>query len=166
MRQLIDRMVRMVRWTAGTLFMTIFLLYVVQIGLRYFIGETWLWVPDFLRLLFIWCVFLGATALYASREHLMVDFFARRMRPRVQDMLAIAIEAAAIAFFAILFFKGLEIAEKRMRIPFDTWDFPTGYAYVSISVCAVLMTVIAAHRIANRVRNLLGKGDPSDVQGN
>jgi TRAP-type C4-dicarboxylate transport system permease small subunit len=146
--------------------MTIFLLNVVQVGLRYFIGETWLWVPDFLRLLFIWCVFLGATVLYASGEHLMVDYFVRKMRPRIRDFVIIGVEAAAIAFFAILVFKGLEIAERRMRIPFDTWDFPTGYAYVSISVCAVMMALIAAHRVADRLRNLLRKGGPPDVQGN
>lgn len=161
----IDRLVSLARWIAGLLFMALFGLNVVQITLRYVFGATWLWVPDLLRLMFVWMVFLGATALYASGGHLMVDFFVRRIPPRRRHAFAAAIEAAAMAFCAVLFFKGLEITEKRMRIPFDTWDVPTGYAYVAIVVAAVLMALIAAWRLLGHVRAYLGKGESPHVEG-
>lgn len=164
MKLQINGLISIVGWIAGILFMVIFGLNVTQITLRYLFGETWLWVPDLLRLLFVWMVFLGATVLYAAGEHLMVDFFVRRMAPKWQHATAAAIEAAAIAFFVILFFKGIEISEKRMRIPFDTWDVPTGYAYFAIVVAAVLMGLIAVHRMIGHVRSCYAKGESRHVE--
>lgn len=152
MRPLLDAVHNTAKWLTGMAFLAIFVLAVVQIILRYVIGDTWLWAPDLMRLLFVWAVFLGATALYHSEEHLGVDFFIQRLGPRSRRILGLATEAASAAFFLLLVVKGWEIAEKRMRVPFDTWDLPTGYAYAAAPVCAFLMLLIALDRIVTRVR--------------
>jgi TRAP-type C4-dicarboxylate transport system permease small subunit len=164
MKTAIDRLTRIAGWIAGLLFMGLFGLNVVQITLRYLFGATWLWVPDLLRLMFVWMVFLGATVLYAAGEHLMVDFFVRRMPARRRHAVAAAVEAAAIAFCGILIVKGIEITQRRMRVPFDTWDVPTGYAYAAIVVAGALMGLIAAWRLAGHVRCCFGKGESPDVE--
>jgi len=164
MRTLIFTLVLAAKWMAGALFMAVFGLNVIQVALRYMVGITWLWVPDLLRLMFVWMVFLGATVLYAWGGHLTVDFLVQRLPPKGRQAAAAAVEGAAIAFFVVLFVKGIEITEKRMRVPFDTWDIPTGYAYMAIAVAAVLMTLIAAQRLAGHVRALL-KGETGNVQG-
>lgn len=152
MRPLLDTVHHAVKWLVGMAFMAVFVLSAVQIILRYVIGATWLWAPDLMRLLFVWAVFLGATALYRSGEHLSVDFFIQRLGPRSLRVLGLATEAASAAFFLLLVIKGWEIAEKRMRVPFDTWDLPTGYAYAAAPVCAFLMLLIALDRIVTRLR--------------
>jgi len=165
MKTLISTLVLAAKWTAATLFMALFGLNVVQVTLRYLVGTTWLWVPDLLRLMFVWMVFLGATVLYAWGGHLTVDFLVQRLSPKRRRAAAAIVEGAAIAFFVVLFVKGIEITEKRMRVPFDTWDIPTGYAYVAIAVAAVLMTLIAADRLWGHVRALI-KGETENVEGN
>jgi TRAP-type C4-dicarboxylate transport system permease small subunit len=35
-----------------------------------------------------------------------------------------------------------------MRIPFDTWDLPTGYAYVAIPICGAIMIAVTLVRMA------------------
>ena len=152
MRALLDTVDRAVKWLVGMAFLAIFALSVVQIILRYLIGETWLWAPDLTRLLFVWAVFLGATTLYRAGEHLSVDFFIQGLGRRSQQVLGLVTEAAAAAFFLLLVVKGWEIAEKRMRVPFDTWDLPTGYAYAAAPVCASLMLLIALERLVTRLR--------------
>ncbi|MFS8085577.1 MAG: TRAP transporter small permease [Acidobacteriota bacterium] len=152
MRALLDTVDHAVKWLVGIAFLAIFALSVVQIILRYLIGETWLWAPDLMRLVFVWAVFLGATALYRSDEHLSVDFFIQRLAPRSRRVLWLATEAASAAFFLLLVVKGWEIADKRMRVPFDTWDLPSGYAYAAVPVCGFLMLLIALERIATRLR--------------
>jgi TRAP-type C4-dicarboxylate transport system permease small subunit len=51
-------------------------------------------------------------------------------------------------FLAVLVLKGIEITKVRMRIPFDTWDLPTGYAYVAIPICGTVMIMITLVRMA------------------
>lgn len=150
-------------WAAGSLFLVIFVLYVVQILLRYVWGGTWLWTPDFIRFLFIWGVFLGATVLYATGGHLTMDFFVRNLAPRKKLLLELWIDLASSAFFLLLIVKGWEIADKRMRIPFDTWDLPTGYAYAAAPVCGALMLLFALDRIIAAMQDLKHKGNENDV---
>ena len=163
MRALLDTVHLAAKWLTGMAFLAIFALAVVQIVLRYVIGDTWLWAPDLMRLLFVWAVFLGAAALYHSGEHLSVDFFIEGLGPRSRRALGLATEAASAAFFLLLVVKGWEIAAKRMRVPFDTWDLPTGYAYAAAPVCAFLMLLIALERIVTRCRERAIRKDEEHV---
>jgi TRAP-type C4-dicarboxylate transport system permease small subunit len=163
MKSVLEFILSISKLTVTALFMSIFGLYVIQIVLRYFVGTTWLWVPDAIRLMFVWLVFLGAAVLYAVNGHMMVDVLVGRLSRKARNILAILTELLAMGFFIIIFFKGIEIAEKRMRIPFDTWNVPTGYAYAAISVSAVLFFIISIDRITDNLRHLR-KGETSDVQ--
>ena len=120
--------------------------------MRYFLGVSWLWVPDFSRLLFIWIVFLGTSVLYARKEHLVMDYFVEKMTDSNRAKLHLIIDIFLALFLVILLLKGFEISKVRMRIPFDTWDFPTGYAYAAVPVCSVVMLVITIDRFMRYVR--------------
>ncbi len=142
------RAVESLEWFAGTLFLALFVLNILRILLRYFLGIAWLWEPDFSRLLFIWIVFVGATVLYVGKGHLVVDFFLSRMRPRTRGRMHFIIDLVTAVFLAVLVVKGIEVTKVRMGIPFDTWDLPTGYAYVAVPICSVLMIIVAGIRMA------------------
>ncbi|MBD3306347.1 TRAP transporter small permease subunit [candidate division KSB3 bacterium] len=146
MQKYIDGFVNALQWLTGALFLVLFLLNILRIALRYFFGISWLWVPDFSRLLFIWVVFLGTTVLYARKEHLEMDFFVTKMSPAHQRKLQRIRDAVLTGFLMILMMKGIEITQVRMRIPFDTWDLPTGYAYLAIPVCSSVMLLITLTR--------------------
>ncbi len=163
MKPLIGFLLSIAKVVTTVLFISIFGLYVIQIVLRYIIGTTWLWAPDAIRLMFVWAVFLGASVLYAANGHLAVDALVTRFSETHQRLIAIFVELMALGFFAVVFFRGIEIAQKRMRIPFDTWDIPTGYAYAAVSVGAVLMFLIGIDRIADHIR-ALRKGVTPHVQ--
>ena len=92
-------------------------------------GVAWLWEPDFSRLLFIWIVFIGATVLYVGKGHLVVDYFLNRMQLKTRERMHFVIDLVTTLFLFVLVLKGIEVTRVRMRIPFDTWDLPTGYAY-------------------------------------
>jgi TRAP-type C4-dicarboxylate transport system permease small subunit len=40
---------------------------------------------------------------------------------------------------------GTRIFLVRLNIPFDTWDFPTGWAYLAVPATALLMIVFAVN---------------------
>jgi TRAP-type C4-dicarboxylate transport system permease small subunit len=135
-------------WFGGALFLALFLLNMLRIFLRYFWGVAWLWEPDFSRLLFIWIVFIGATVLYVRKGHLMVDYFLPRTRERTH----LVIDLTTLIFLAMLVLKGMEVTKVRMRIPFDTWDLPTGYAYLAVPVCSAIMMIVTLVRMIDFLR--------------
>ena len=126
---------------AGVIFLTLFGLNILRIAMRYIAGAAWIWVPDLSRLLFIWVVFIGASVLVARNEHLVMDFFVTKLKPVAARRLGMVIRLAELAFFGVMLIGGVRIVDVRMRIPFDTWDFPTGWAYLAVPVCAVFMIV-------------------------
>ena len=142
------RIANKLEYFAGALFLALFLLNIMRIFLRYFLGVAWLWEPDFSRLLFIWIVFIGATVLYVGKGHLMVDYFLNRMGSNAQERMHFIIDGVTVIFLAILVIKGIEVTRVRMGIPFDTWDLPTGYAYVAVPICSALMTTVTLLRMA------------------
>jgi TRAP-type C4-dicarboxylate transport system permease small subunit len=58
------------------------------------------------------------------------------------------IDLVTTIFLAILVLKGIEVTKVRMRIPFDTWDLPTGYAYVAVPICGAIMIAVTLVRMA------------------
>jgi TRAP-type C4-dicarboxylate transport system permease small subunit len=142
------RAIRSLEWFTGILFLILFLLNILRITLRYFLGVAWLWEPDFSRLLFIWIVFIGATVLYAGKGHLVVDFFLTRMESNTREHMHFVIDLVTSIFLTILVLRGIEVTKVRMRIPFDTWDLPTGYAYMAVPVCGAIMIVVTLVRMA------------------
>jgi TRAP-type C4-dicarboxylate transport system permease small subunit len=148
MKSWIVRAVGSLEWFAGALFLILFLLNILRIFLRYFLGIAWLWEPDFSRLLFIWIVFIGATVLYAGKGHLVIDFFLNRMQQNTRERMHFIIDLITAIFLIILVHKGIEVTRVRMRIPFDTWDLPTGYAYMAVPICGAIMILITLVRMA------------------
>lgn len=152
MQKIIHTLVAGIQWLSGILFLTLFLLNTLQITLRYFWGISWLWVPDLSRLLFIWMVFLGTSVLYARHEHLVMDFFVNKMKDTHRKKLNLLMDLVLGGFLAILILKGIEITKVRMRIPFDTWNLPSGYAYIAVPVCSALMLFITLVRFIRYFR--------------
>jgi TRAP-type C4-dicarboxylate transport system permease small subunit len=148
MKSWIVRAVGSLEWFTGTLFLALFLLNILRIFLRYFLGVAWLWEPDFSRLLFIWIVFIGATVLYVGKGHLVADYFLTRMQPKTRERMHFMIDLMTAIFLAVLVLKGIEVTKVRMRIPFDTWDLPTGYAYMAVPICGAIMIIVALVRMA------------------
>jgi TRAP-type C4-dicarboxylate transport system permease small subunit len=148
MKSWIVRAVGSLEWFAGTLFLALFLLNILRIVLRYFLGVAWLWEPDFSRLLFIWIVFIGATVLYVGKGHLVVDYFLNHMQPKTRERMHFVIDLVTVIFLVVLVLKGIEVTKVRMRIPFDTWDLPTGYAYMAVPICGAIMIIATLVRMA------------------
>lgn len=139
MKRVIDIIMEVLKWVTGIAFLLLFVLTIVNIALRYIAGIAWIWLPDFLTLLFVWVVFIGATVTYSRRGHLVVDFFVNRMQTTRRKVLNLIIRLSMSAFLTVLVIKGVKIAMVRMSIPFPMWDLPSGYAYLALPVSAFLM---------------------------
>lgn len=143
----IDKTIDVLQIVAGTLLLTLFTLSAVQIAMRYFAGVAWIWLPDVSRLLFIWLVFIGASVLVGRNGHLVMDFFISKLAAASMHRAQIAIQIGQIAFFAVMLVWGTRIFLVRLNIPFDTWDFPTGWAYLAVPATALLMIIFSGNTL-------------------
>jgi len=141
------RLLRGVQISAGLFFMILFAVNILRILLRNFAGITWFWIPGFSRLVFIWTVFLGTTALYATDDHLLMDFFVNKMRSATRRRLDIFIHLVFLVFVVCLVVYGFMVFRVRMNIPYTSWNFPTGYAYLAVPVCGILMLIFCLNKL-------------------
>ncbi|HSV56967.1 MAG TPA: TRAP transporter small permease [Magnetospirillaceae bacterium] len=150
--KLLQRTVRILETMAAVLFIAILGFTSLNIILRNVLGISWIFVEGLLRLMFIWMVFLGTAALYYRGDHLVMDFFQGKMPPRMQNAVILCGELLFLAVAAVLIVYGIEVTRIRMGIPFETWDVPTGYAFLAVPVNASIMALFCVNRILERVR--------------
>jgi len=144
-------------WIVAMTFFALFAVTLLNIGLRNLGGVALLWIPGFIRLMFVWTVFLGIAAVFRRGDHLVVDVLLNRFVARAKTLVLTVIHLSLLPFFGVLFHFGLQVAEVRMRIPFDTWDFPTGWAYMAVPVSAVFLLVFTLERLVILWRGELTK---------
>ena len=151
MNKVIDRLfaklLKGIQISAGIFFTLLFVVNILRILLRNFIGITWFWIPGFSRLVFIWTVFLATTALYATDDHLIMDFFINKMQPGRKRKLQIVINFVFLVLVLVLITYGFMVFQVRMRVPYTSWNFPTGYAYLAVPVCGILMLFFCLNKL-------------------
>jgi TRAP-type C4-dicarboxylate transport system permease small subunit len=130
----------------------VFLVNLLRILLRNVLGINWFWIDGFSRLAFIWTVFLGATSLYATDDHLVMDFFVGRMKPAARRRLALLIHSVFLLFTLVLVYYGFLVFKNRLRIPYTYWNVPTGYAYLAVPACALVMFAFCLRKLRRRAR--------------
>ena len=136
----------------GVLFGGLFLVTVLNIVLRNLGGIAWLWIPGMTKFLFIWTVFLGTAVLYNRNDHLVMDFFSNRFSAVRRRVLDIVIHAVFLVLLLVLVIYGFIVVEIRMGIPFETWQFSTGYAYLAVPVAAIFMTYFCVSKLVHLVK--------------
>lgn len=149
LNEILEAIVKIMANLTGVMFLIMFLLNVLTVCLRYFWGWSWFWIPDFNRFLFIWIVFTGAAVMHFSGDHLVVDFFVKRGKPRTQKVLSLFRSAVMIVFFAVLIYQGIIVGILRMKMNFTTFALPMGYAFLAVPAAATVMLVIS---VRNAIR--------------
>lgn len=150
----LDRFDQALQVTLALLFMALFLATMLNIVLRNIGGIAWLWIPGFNRLVFIWLVFIGITVAYRRAEHLQIDLLLRRLPERARHGYSVVLHLLMMPFFVVLAYWGQVVARQRMRISFETWDVPTGYAYAAVPITACFLLIFAVEHIVHHLKEV------------
>lgn len=153
MERALDGLARQLGRLAGLLFLVLFGANLLNIGARYLFGLSYIWLPDLSRILFIWMVFLGGTAAFVWRQHLIIDLLKDRLPARVAGAAAVTIQLLLSSLFAVMIVKGARMTAVQMNIPYDSWEaVPTGVSYAAVPVAGAVMLVTAGWRLVAAVR--------------
>jgi len=80
--------VRGAEMVAGGLFAAMFLMMVVQVVFRYFVGSPLKWTLELNLIIYIWVIFWGATFLIRERENVAFTLIYDAVQPQVRRILA------------------------------------------------------------------------------
>ncbi len=151
MKRVLAAVMKVLEWLAATAFLGVVLLSALKIVLRYLFGEAIFWLPDVVRVLFIWTIFPAAAVMYYRGEHIVVDFLVKKAKPRTQDALGVMVHLVMLVFLGILVYQGVVVSKLRMMQIFTVLPLPTGYAYLAIPIASAAMFMASVVKVIDLI---------------
>ena len=121
----------------GGLLFTLFL----QVFTRYVLNDPLSWTEEVARYVYVYIVFLGASAAISDRTHVGIDYFAKALPVRAQWALSTCVNLLVLGALALLAYWGWRAAMRQWNMPLVVLDIPYTWVYVVIPVTAVLMSL-------------------------
>ena len=102
------RLERAAELVSAALFMTLFIVFCIQVFMRYVVGKPVGWTLELTLILFIWITFWNAALLLHERDHVAFDLIYVESPPGVRRILALLGTGAVVAAFAVSFLPSLD----------------------------------------------------------
>jgi TRAP-type C4-dicarboxylate transport system permease small subunit len=141
MDRLLSWLVGAARWSAIGLFAVLTLTLFWSVAIRYFavFGGSLPWVEEFARFTFIWMTFLGAVVALERAEHICIDLLVKYLRPRLQRLVAAAVDLVILAFLAVYTLQGFELVRLTADQTSPQLDLPMSLVHAVIPVTGAVM---------------------------
>jgi len=121
----------------GALLFVLFL----QVFTRYVLNDPLSWTEEAARYIYVYIVFLGASAAISDRTHVGIDYFAKALPVRAQWALSAGVNLLVLSALALLAYWGWRAAMRQWNMPMVVLDIPYTWVYLVVPVTAVLMSV-------------------------
>ena len=108
---------------------------------RYAIPLPLTFTEELARYLMIWMALLAVSSGICHREHIGVLVLFERLPPGLRKWLAVAFDAIAFGFFAILFFYGLDFVERGFSRYTMIYQIPKAYPFITVPLASAIACV-------------------------
>ena len=110
------------------------------------------WTEEACRYLYVYIVFLGASAAIADRSHVSVNVLTQMLPAPARLVLALAVDVLIVGFLAILAWYGAKATLRNVDIPLAVLQVPYAWVYVVVPLTAVTMMGRTVWRMVDDVR--------------
>ena len=148
------------KWIAGVLIAALFVLVLIDIGVRNVLRTSLIWPEEISRILSVWSVFIGAAAALKSDALISIDVVYRYLGPgrrRAFDVVSFVVVAACLV---ILFGYGIVFFARFAQDLTPTTGIPKGWFYGAVPVGSLLMLARLLQWFRRRLRQA-----PAEAQG-
>lgn len=121
----------------GGLLFTLFL----QVFTRYALNDPLSWTEEAARYIYVYIVFLGASAAISDRSHVGIDYFAKALPIKAQWIVSFVVNLVILVVLALLIYWGWRAAMRQWNMPLVVLEVPYTWVYIAIPATAVLMTI-------------------------
>lgn len=140
-------------------------LVVANVAARYLFETGILWAEEVSRLLFVWVVFLGAYIALCRKGHMAIVMVLERLPDRARRAVEVAGLILVAVFLTVVAFSGFRLAIATYGFGRVTpiLGISAAWAYLSVPVAALLMTIETIRQLIEAWRSPPGNGviDPA-----
>ncbi|MGD8563796.1 MAG: TRAP transporter small permease [Desulfarculaceae bacterium] len=133
------------------LFSGMILLMFTEVVARHVFNSPIIWSEELGRMMFIYCVFLGAALAFLSKSHIAVDYFSQLMPAKLRVPTEMLVNILLLALLVFLVIKGYQFAlgsfdEPAYSIPYVN----LGWAYLAVPLGALVMFINLARAMLRK----------------
>jgi TRAP-type C4-dicarboxylate transport system permease small subunit len=114
----------------------------LQIILRYFFGNPFVWIGELATWLFIWLIYLGSIVLVHNNDHLKVDIVFERLPSAIKQWSRILVNLLVLSFLILIIYQTIIVLNKFGMTPSPSMKkIPMGFFFSSGLVFATISAV-------------------------
>ena len=133
---------------AGVLVVTVAVVVLLQVLMRYLFAHPNPWSEEVSRFCFIWLSLLGASLAVEHRAHFGFDQVTKALAPRAKRVVEVFAGAVVLLFSLLLIGTGIGLMDLTMGERSPALNLPVALVYAAAPVSGVLMVV---HMVAGWV---------------
>ena len=131
----------------GILTLALALLVNVQVFLRYVLQQDIRGSDEYVRIILIWVVFLGAAVAMRRVSHLGINILVGRLPRPVARYLDIVAYLVICGVALVMIYQGFFVADQGFANTFTMSGVPVGYQYAALPVSGLLILVYAVRNM-------------------
>lgn len=145
------------KYFLGIVVATIAILIVVQVFMRYVMGNSLSWSEELVRWMFVWFIWIGVSYGFKARKHIAITVVPNAMSPVAQRYIGILVSVLMIVFFLWLAWLGYKQCSSplmlRQRSP--VLEFPFSGDRVTVFWLYASLPIGSALTVLRLVQNLI-----------
>jgi len=131
----------------------------IQVLLRYFLSESFLWGEELSLFAFIWCVFLGTAVCTWRRTHFAFDAFSGKLKGRAAGVHRLVIDVSMLIVTVLMVIEGWHFSMVSLPRLTPALGITLFVPTIVIPVAGALMTIVYLIDISRDCRRILSGSD-------
>jgi TRAP-type C4-dicarboxylate transport system permease small subunit len=147
------RLRRVAELVAAAIFAVLFLVFVLQVAMRFLFGRPLAWSDELIVILYILIVFWGAATLLDEKDHVMLDLVYAALPPVGQRIFALVGAGLTAGLLLVLLPQAFDYVQFMQRERTAVLDIPFSYVFAPF----LLFVVLTLARYAIKFARLCGR---------
>ncbi len=152
-------------FAAGGLVLTVSVVVLLQVGMRYLFAYPNPWSEEVSRFCFIWMSMLGASLAVEHRAHFGFDQVTKGLAPRWKSAVETFAAAVVFLFALLLIATGIALMGLTMGERSSALNLPIALVYAAVPVSGALMVLHLLAEWGQPTTELSGPGQPTELAG-
>ncbi|MFI5340244.1 MAG: TRAP transporter small permease [Candidatus Methylomirabilales bacterium] len=141
------------RWMSIVCMFVLVVLVCALVLIRFFPIISLSWSDEIVELAFAWMVFMGAAAVWRSREHITIDFIPQALAgTRTGRALEVLLGLLSLGFLAVFTWQGWLLTLQAQGNTSPMLTMPRPWWYAALPVSGLVMIVYTVSRILQAIR--------------
>jgi TRAP-type C4-dicarboxylate transport system permease small subunit len=119
----------------------------IQVFLRYALRTDWQGSDEYVRILLLWVIFLGAAVATNRVSHLGINIIASKLPRRAVRFLDIAVYLILCGVAVVMIYQGVVITDRGFTNTFTMSGVPVGYQYIALPISGILILVYSLNNL-------------------